>query len=186
MSYYDKIYQDVIKLIKKHGTNNPKTILKERGVQILPFPQATKLLGMYYYFQRVPFVYYNPNLDNRMLRMVHAHELGHDMYHRKYANGNLVEFELFDINSELEMEANIFAAHLLLSENEIRELAKQGYTYSQLASAFNVNVNMMAFKLMEMKRRGENIHFSEKPDRSFFKEIDGTSKTNWNHEYRDL
>ena len=40
---YDKIYEDTHKLIKTHGSSNPKILLEERGVYLIPFPNKTKL-----------------------------------------------------------------------------------------------------------------------------------------------
>ena len=102
-----------------------------------------------------------------------------DIYHRKYAsNGALIEYQLFNINSAMELEANIFAAHLLLDESEITEFIYEGYTYDQLASTFNVNVNLMIFKLNEMYRMGLPIRKGVLANREFFVEIDGKDPKN--------
>ncbi|MDY3006815.1 ImmA/IrrE family metallo-endopeptidase [Anaerococcus sp. AGMB00486] len=173
MSFYDEIFKDVKNIIKKYDTRNPKEILIQRGVTILAFKENTKLLGMYKIIKRNSFVFYNPFVDKRIQNMVFAHELGHDIYHRTYAkDSNLMEYELFDINSEMELCANIFAAHLLLDENKLIEDIKQGYTYNQLASLYNVNVNLMIFKLNEMHRMGIKIK-KEEADSRFFKNING-------------
>ena len=79
----------------------------------------------------------------------------------------------FDINSEMELEANIFAAHLLLDEKSLIEDVRFGYTYNELASMYDVNVNLMIFKLNEMHRMGMPIR-KEAPSKStFFRQIDG-------------
>lgn len=173
MSLYDEIFKDVKNLIKKYDTRDPKEILIQRGVTLLAFKENTKLLGMYKIIKRNAFVFYNPFVDKRIQNMVFAHELGHDIYHRAYAkDSNLIEYELFDINSEMELCANIFAAHLLLDEDKLIEDIKEGYTYNQLASLYNVNVNLMIFKLNEMHRMGIKIR-KEEADSRFFKDIDG-------------
>lgn len=180
MSLYDEIFRDVKKLIKKYDTRDPKEILRQRGVILLAFKENTKLLGMYKIIKRNAFVFYNPFVDERIQNMVFAHELGHDIYHRAYAkDSNLIEYELFDINSEMELCANIFAAHLLLDEKRLIEDIKQGYTYNQLASIYGVNVNLMIFKLNEMHRMGIAIK-KEEADPRFFSNIDG--KDSKNHE----
>ncbi|MDO5707883.1 MAG: ImmA/IrrE family metallo-endopeptidase [Andreesenia angusta] len=174
MSFYDKIRNDVFDLIDLHETRDPKKILIERNIILMPFKRNTKLLGMYKIIMRNRFVFYNPNIDEKMLRMVLAHELGHDLYHREIASKNeLIEYTLLDINSEMEMEANIFAAHLLLDENEIDELAKREYNYEQMARACNVNLNLLIIKLNEMQRQGYKLNLQEYGDRNFFRDIDG-------------
>ena len=94
------------------------------------------------------------------------------IFHEDAASNELIEYELFDINSEMELEANIFAAHLLLDEKSLIEDVKEGYTYNQLASMYDVNVNLMIFKLNEMHRMGMPIR-KEAPSKStFFRDIE--------------
>lgn len=174
------IYKDVKKLIAQHGTRDPRTILLERNVKLIPFKESTKLLGMYKIFMRNKFVFYNPYIDDRILNMVLAHELGHDIYHQELAkNAEIIEYELFNITSQTELEANIFAAHLLIDDNELMEYIREGKCYEELASIFNVNINLMVFKLNEMYRMGYPINrLDVSCDSQFFTDIDGTDKTN--------
>ena len=172
---YDQIYTDVQKLIGQYKTRSPRDILEGRGVFLIPFESPTKLLGMYKIIKRNRFVFYNPYVDDRIINMVLAHELGHDLYHKEQVKLGAAEYELFDINTEMEIEANIFAAHLLLNEKSLIEDIREGYTYNQLASLYDVNVNLMIFKLNEMHRMGMPIVKNE-ANSKFFTEIDGNRK----------
>ncbi|MDU5535943.1 MAG: toxin, partial [Anaerococcus sp.] len=49
---------------------------------------------------------------------------------------------------------------------------KEGYTYQQLASLYDVNVNLMIFKLNEMHRMGLPVN-KNIADSKFFTKIDG-------------
>ena len=166
------IYEDVKKLIEFHGTRSAETILRERSVELLPALRDTKVLALYKIIDDVPFVLYNADMDSNLRAMVFAHELGHDFYHRAEAkSSDLIEYSLFDIKTQMEIEANIFAAHLLLDEEEVFEYIKRGFSYEELAKIFSVNINMMIFKLNEMQRRGYNFNLSEYPDSTFFKSL---------------
>ncbi|MGO3017611.1 MAG: ImmA/IrrE family metallo-endopeptidase [Anaerococcus sp.] len=170
---YDQIFKDSQRIIETYGTRNPRDILEGRNVKIIPFSTDTKILGMFKIIKRNSFVFYNPYVDKRIQNMVFAHELGHEIYHKNMAkNSNLMEYELFDINSEMELEANIFACHLLINEDELLEDLKQGYTYNQLASLYNVNVNLMIFKLNEMHRMGLPIKKESPADSKFFNNLE--------------
>lgn len=172
---YDQIYTDVQKLIGQYKTRNPRDMLEGRGVFLIPFESPTKLLGMYKIIKRNRFVFYNPYVDDRIVNMVLAHELGHDIYHKEEVKLGSAEYELFDIKTEMEIEANIFAAHLLVDENSLIEDIREGYTYNQLASLYDVNVNLMIFKLNEMHRMGMPIVKNE-ANSKFFTDIDGNRK----------
>lgn len=61
---------------------------------------------MYTYQNRIKAVFLNNRLEEYMLRMVVAHEIGHDMLHREFAkNGAIKEFVLFDMKNQTEYEA---------------------------------------------------------------------------------
>ena len=175
LSTYNKIYYDSQNFIKEYKSRDPKEILQGRGVFLIPFQTPTTILGMYKIIMRNRFVFYNPFVDERIINMVLAHELGHDIYHKKEAKDGIAEYELFDINTEMEIEANIFAAHLLLDEKKLMNDIKEGYTYQQLASLYDVNVNLMIFKLNEMHRMGMPIVKNE-TNSKFFTDIDGNRK----------
>ncbi|HZJ69177.1 MAG: ImmA/IrrE family metallo-endopeptidase [Tissierellia bacterium] len=174
------IYKDVQKLIAHHGTRDPRTILEERNVKLIPFKESTKLLGMYKVFKRNKFVFYNPFIDERILNMVLAHELGHDIYHQELAKKeDIIEYELFNITTSTELEANLFASHLLIDDDELMEYIREGRCYEELASIFNVNINLMFFKLNEMYRMGYPINRLDVTCNSkFFADIDGTDTSN--------
>ena len=181
MTYQNStIYDDVQNLINLHGTRDPQIILQERNVVLVPFKEKTKLLGMYKVILRNKFVFYNPYVDERILNMVFAHELGHDLYHSNLAqNKDIIEYELFNITNTTDLEANIFAAHLLIDEDELMEHILLGKNYESLASIFKVNINLMMFKLNEMYRMGFPINRLNLPhNNKFFTKIDGTDKGN--------
>lgn len=181
---YNIIYEDTKDLIKRHNSSDPKIILKERGVYLIPFSSKTKLLGMYKIIKRNRYVFYNTYVKEHIQNMVLAHELGHDMYHKKEASKKeLVEYQLFDINGPMELEANIFAAHLIIDDAELMDFIKEGYTYDQLAMQFKVNVNLIIFKLNEMQRLGYPINIDFSADRKFFAKIDGTDLKFKNYSY---
>ncbi len=172
---YDNIYKMTQSIIEKYDSRDPKEILEQRGVHLIAFKSHTKLLGMYKIIKGISFVFFNPFVDYRIQNMVFAHELGHDILHKDIAANDIIEYELFDINSEMELEANIFAAHLLLDEKNLIEDARFGYTYNELASMYDVNVNLMIFKLNEMHRMGMPIRKESPSQATFFRKIDGKS-----------
>ena len=63
------------------------------------------------------------NVAEPIRRILVAHELGHDRLHKKMAMlKGFQEVELFDKTIPAEYEANIFAAELMIADNEVLEL----------------------------------------------------------------
>ena len=128
------IYDSVQSKIKKSRTRNPFTIAEDNGIMLIFDSNLNKMKGMYTIIKRNRIIIINDNMPERMQQIVCAHELGHDALHRQFAkDGGLREFMLYDMKSRPEYEANMYAADLLLDDEEVMELAKDGYDMQQLS-----------------------------------------------------
>ena len=103
------------------------------------------------------------SLDENMLRIVCAHELGHDQLHRNMAKTTPIhEFMLYDMKSKPEYEANIVAAEILMDSDEVlRYIYEYGYTAEQIASAMSTDINLVALKVAHLATLGYNLHALE-------------------------
>lgn len=75
-------------LVQRYGTRDPFQIARELGITVLFCDGFGSLKGMYRVIKRNRYIFLNKDLDERMLRIVCAHELGHDQLHRKLAQTN--------------------------------------------------------------------------------------------------
>ncbi|MBR4100828.1 MAG: hypothetical protein IKK51_02985 [Oscillospiraceae bacterium] len=66
-------------------------------------------------------------------------------------------------------EANAVNAHILIDEDEMVELFKQGYDIAQAASVLRVNINLLLIKVQEMNRLGMDFKLPYTPDAQFFR-----------------
>lgn len=164
------IFNKANNIVKQTGTKNTLQIASELGIKIY-YGDYQDLLGMYTYRWKQRIVLLNNSLDNYLCQMVLAHEIGHDTYHRDLAETGLKEFTLFNMKNDTEYVANAFAAHLLLDNDEVLELARDGYDPAQIASVLNSDTNLMLIKLYEMNRMGYNFNIPCHPERNFFKKI---------------
>lgn len=102
--------------------------------------------------------------------MVCGHEIGHDLLHRHLAGeSGLKEFQLFDMTDITEYEANAVNAHILIDEDEMVDLFRQGYDIAQAASFFCVNINLLLIKVQEMNRLGMDFKLPYTPDAQLFR-----------------
>lgn len=104
-------------LVKKYGTRNPKKICKFLKIKII-YSDLGNIKGIYKKVVTNKFIAINENLDEFCQKVVLAHELGHAILHHSKEVQTLKDYDLFpSFSSQLEVEANIFAAELLIDEN---------------------------------------------------------------------
>jgi len=144
------------------------------GIEVVMCPEFKRQKGVFTVILRNCLILINANLSEEMQRIVCAHELGHALLHRKMASvtKGLLEFELFDINDQMEYDANAFAATLLLDEEELLEMVHEGHDVVYIARSMGTNVNLILLKLNEMRKQGHEMNLPDMPSRKFLGEID--------------
>ena len=168
MLFCDFIYKEACRLVKLAGTRDPFQISKEIGVHVIYDYDFNELKGMYKIIQRNRFIFINGNLNERDRRMVCAHELGHDRFHQHFAKTSaLQEFMLYDMQSKPEYEANIFAAELLIDDDDILSLVKENYDIYQMASELGEDMNLILIKIDELRKRGHDLRVPYRPQSDF-------------------
>lgn len=164
------IYDSVQSKIKKSRTRNPFTIAEDNGIMLIFDSNLNKMKGMYTIIKRNRIIILNDNMPERMQQIVCAHELGHDALHRQFAkDGGLREFMLYDMKSRPEYEANMYAADLLLDDEEVMELAKDGYDMQQVAGMLNTDINLIGLKMASMNYRGFYLRIGIEPKSDFLR-----------------
>ena len=135
------------------------------GVHAVALRRAAIHLDVYkrQVIKRNRFIFLNKELSERTLRIVCAHEIGHDQLHRDLAKaGALQEFMLYDMSTRPEYEANIVAAEILLDSEETLDYVYQyGYTTEQTANAMDTDINLMALKIAHLSQCGYNLRTPE-------------------------
>ena len=141
-------------LIKKFDTRDPFQLCQAIGVEVF-YADLGSLKGMYKYLKKNRFAVINENLDSFTKTLVCAHELGHDILHQNLAKTVcLQEFILYDMRSRPEYEANLFASEILLPDDIILSLARDGYDIEQISKELCTDINLIALKVSSMNTRG--------------------------------
>lgn len=166
------IHQKATRILRDCGTHDMVKLAGELGIYVHYIDDFDKLLGMYTYINRERHILLNSNMEHLVTQMVCGHEIGHDCLHRDRAkNGGLQEFTLFDTRNEMEYEANAFASHLRIADDELFELLNSGYDVAQASAALGVNVNLTLIKLNELNRMGAQLNLPYIPHSDFLKNI---------------
>ena len=167
------VYMQAVDLVRQCGTRDPLKIACELGISVYHAP-LDDLLGMFTFRWNHRIMLINENLDHYMEQMVAGHELGHDRRHRELAKaGGMKEFTLFNMKDTTEYEANAFSAHILLDNDDVYGLARQGYDVVQVAHMLNSDINLMLIKMQEMNKLGYDFTIPNSPDSRFFRRIKG-------------
>ncbi|APM40519.1 ImmA/IrrE family metallo-endopeptidase [Clostridium kluyveri] len=138
------IHARVKHLIQKYGTRDPEKLARELKITIIKRP-FKKTMGFFKKDLGKKFVIVNSNLDEFIQRLVLAHELGHALLHSSNQTSYIHEYTLFP-RGRVEIEANKFAAELLIDEAEIDKCYLENMCTSQVASYFGVPKKLVEYK----------------------------------------
>lgn len=163
------VYQEIGKLVRKHGTRDPFELLDAMHVQVRFYFDLHRTKGFSRYFLRQYFVGINGNLPEEEQRIVAAHELGHIVLHAQaLRNSPLFDTAVYDKRSGAEYEANLFAADLLLRDEDIMEASERPETsFESLCLSLGTTPGLMNFKLRSMSGRGIGIPLFAECDSRF-------------------
>ena len=112
------IRNKVHSLCKKHRTRDPYELADALDVVLVIAPLSRAVRGFYQLSNRIQIIYVNSNLPEEIRRIVLAHELGHAVLHRGI-NAIFLDHHTFLITDRYELEANRFAADLLISDDDM-------------------------------------------------------------------
>lgn len=164
----NEIFSEAEKLIGKCGTRNPLKIANETGIKVLHC-KFEDLLGMYTYRLKNRIIILNDNLSYYSEQIVAAHELGHDRLHRELAKeGSFKEFGLLNTKHISEYEANAFAAHLLMNNEDVEQLMKTEDDIYTTAKLLCMNPDLLLIKIQEMNKLGYSIPLPLEYNNRFF------------------
>ncbi|WP_051188634.1 ImmA/IrrE family metallo-endopeptidase [Proteocatella sphenisci] len=172
MARLNKIKNTAESLVKKHATREPAKLAERLGIHLYYLNDLKDMLGMYTVINKRRSILVNASLNKRLIELVIAHEIGHDRLHQKICKeSSFREFQVLDVTSRPEYEANVFAAHILIDDHKLIGLLKEGYDVLQISLIMDVNVNLLLIKLNELKRDGANYNISHIPPGDFLKKV---------------
>lgn len=164
------IYDKVIEITKKYKTRDPFAIAEAMDIDV-DFADLGTLKGFYIVYKKGRFIVINKTLTDTLSGIILAHELGHDILHRSLAeNGGLKESSFFDMKSRPEMEANTFAANLLITDKEVINYGEEGYTVEEMAKDLYVPYPLALIKVNDMNNRGYKLKIPYIPKADFLGE----------------
>lgn len=157
---YAEISDSVAKLKRKYDETDPFRLCGAMGIVVLrqalgSHPDAVK--GFFLESKRIRTITINSDLPEVIQRIIVAHELCHATNHRKSGIHAFHEVALFDQTTELEKDANLFAAELLLDDQDVLDALNRDTTFFNAAAALYVPIELLDFKFRVMKWKGYKL-----------------------------
>ncbi|WP_350342376.1 ImmA/IrrE family metallo-endopeptidase [Proteinivorax tanatarense] len=163
----EEILGKVESLVKRFHTRDPFELASNLNITV-KYGEFKELRGFYNCMYRNRFIVINSCLDAREKIITCSHELGHDRLHRKVPNlGLMKDYNLYRSINIYEKEANLFSAHLLISDDEFLDCTNTYNTYSDIASALNVHEELAIIKGGILNRRGFNLKIPYDPKANY-------------------
>lgn len=106
-------------LCKKYKTRNPYELADALNIIVQYGNKMGKVRGFYLYDSRIKLICLRNSLSEYVERFVLAHEIGHSVMHPESCTPFL-QTTFWSVD-RMEIEANKFAAELIISDEEIME-----------------------------------------------------------------
>ena len=171
---------DMAKHIKqKYAESDPWKLSKALNLTV-----SVKSMGLYdgcckgffVMYRRIKYIVINGDLPKQLQRIVLAHEIAHCILHADQAkNAAFHDITLFDTIDHKEYEANVFAAELLLSDEDVLSVLNEDLFFFQAASVLSVPYELLDFKFRILKRRGFKVNSPITSQGDYLKKIESIS-----------
>ena len=167
----DYIVHDVDRLTRRYMTRDPFELCSALGVDVHYMDLGLGAKAFYVCNHRVRNVVLNSRVSKVVQRVLLAHELGHDRLHQDIPT--IKQFRKVDAISmavSAEYEANLFAADLLIDDDELLNLLYyDDRTFYTIARELLVPYPLLEFKLRILKHKGHNIDAPYEANGDFLK-----------------
>ena len=184
-------------LVKKAGSRDPFAIAKMLKIPVHHvFRPESSLPGLTAMVLSRPSLFINDAYFDRLIqkeryyteehalddiRQVAAHELGHSCMHRHELKiAPIKEYEIFNVRTPMEAEANIFAAGILIDRKQMLELLNSQAPMLHVAATMHVNVNLLFYRLEPLRDKWLTFHeLPYLPKDNFIGHIHGSGSKEW-------
>ena len=142
MGDIEQIKRLVSRYIKKFDTRNPFEFADCLG-RLYQIGNC-KHDGYYMFMKKHRYIFLSNKLNSTDLKLVMAHELAHAVYDSKQ-NCYFIRNKTLLLNSRIERRANLFAAHLLISDDILKDYS--GYTKEQFCQSTGYPEELIELRL---------------------------------------
>lgn len=154
------IKREANRLKMKYHTNDPFEICHAMKISVAFSPMGTNegsCKGFYMTSARRKIAMLNSDLPEHIQRIILPHELGHGVLHVTPTLCTFHETSVLNESNRMELEANIFAAEFMVSDDEVFDALQMRLSFFQTASLLEVPPELLDFKLRLLQKEGHDI-----------------------------
>lgn len=144
-------------MLRNYGGKNVFVTAENSGAKVW-FRPLGGLKGFYLCEREFRYIVINDELDEVIQAVVCAHELGHDTLHRELSDGGIRETTLFLANNKTEREANLFAANILIQDEDILEDLTYHNDAAAVAASLGFPIEIIEYKLEILNYKGHKFN----------------------------
>lgn len=133
------------RIANKHLSRNPFQIAEDMGYIVIRTP-LSGIRGYYQHVLRNHIIYVSSEIPEHEQVWVCAHELGHATMHGGL-NRLFMDAKTLMVSNKYEIEANRFAAFLLLGDDMIAGYFVNRYTAAQISSETGIEESIVSYRL---------------------------------------
>ncbi|HHT66260.1 MAG TPA: ImmA/IrrE family metallo-endopeptidase [Clostridiales bacterium] len=174
----ENICREVSRLIHRYDERDPWKLAEAMGIIVDELPMGktpNSCKGFFLYQSRKKHITINSDLPENIRRIILAHEMGHAVLHHEAARmGAFHDFALYDSSSQMEYEANLFAAEYLLEDEIVRERLSEDTFFFSVAKELSVPPELLDFKFRILKQKGWLVESPIQANSNFLRQPVGT------------
>ena len=161
---YDYIIDTVLKIQSETLSTSLIDICKFYNIYIHYHDLGYELKGYYICYKNISNIVINQNLREEFINLVLGHELGHHFLHNlDNLDYTFFQDSLLFSGTQVETEANLFSAELLLPDTETLLTLFSTDNIYEAASFSNVPAWFMNYKIQLLRHKGFKIPYTYIP-----------------------
>ena len=170
----EAIFEKAQRFRRRFQTSDPFELLDDMGVIIRrsnAYPRDG-LRGYCTIMNKTRYVVINQKQPEAEQRVVAGHEAGHLILHKAElrAGAPMQDFDVYNVKSRLERQANFFAADFLINDDDVLDLMhSRDADFFDVAKELYIPAPFFAFKLYSMVNRGYSMRVPVDLNSTFLK-----------------